>query len=415
MRGGIRPRDRIRVAHVLTVSMSIVFIRGQLGFMRRRGIDVHVITSPGPELTEIQNEPGVTAHAVPMTRAITPVRDAVSLFRLVRTLQRVRPTIVHAHTPKGGLLGMVAARLANVPVRVYHMRGLPLMGTTGLRRWLLTWSERVSCALADQVVCVSRSLRDVAIEEGLCRPDRIVVLANGSGQGVNAAGRFNPDRVGAETRHVARASLDIPSNVPVLGFVGRLVRDKGIVELFEAWRWLRDHWPDLHLLLVGPVESGDPVPARVLESLREDPRVRIAGPRRDMPAMYAAMDIVVLPSYREGFPNSPLEAAAMGLPVIATRIPGCVDAVVDGETGSLIPVRDAHALAAAVHRYLGDESLRRQHGRNGRERVLRDFRPETIWSEVYRVYADLLRRRGYVPLPAHGRMTGAKVHPRTSP
>lgn len=379
-----------RLIHVTTIPMSLIFLRGQVGYMKDRGFEVHALASPGVELDAFGESEGVTVHAVDMRRRVTPLRDVVALFRIVLVLRQVRPTIVHAHTPKAGLLAMIAAWLTRSPVRIYHMRGLPVLGATGLRKAMLRWTERVACHLAHRVICVSQSVRMEALRLELCAPDRIKVLAGGSGNGVDAGHRFNPAAVGIEARHGVRNRLGIPTDAIVIGFIGRIVRDKGIVELAEAWRQLRDDHPRLHLLLVGPFEPQDPVPAATEALLRSDPRVHLTGPDWDTPPLYAAMDIVALPSYREGLPNVPLEAAAMGLPVIASAVPGCVDAVRHGVTGILVPVRDATAVAAAARSYLGDPGLCRAHGRAGRVWVLGRFRQELIWESLLREYSKLL-------------------------
>ncbi|MBD0320537.1 MAG: glycosyltransferase family 4 protein, partial [Gemmatimonadetes bacterium] len=319
-----------RLVHVTTVPDSLAFFIGQVGWMKARGIEVHALSSPGPLLDEFGRREGIATHAVEMPRRISPGHDLGAVRRMVRALRGIRPHVVHSHTPKGGLLGMIAARAAGVPVRIYHIRGLPFMTATGRRRALLRWTEKVACGLAHQVLCVSHSIRQVAIDEGLCPPEKIRVLLGGSGNGVDATGRFSPERHGPETRRELRARLGIAPGAPVLGFVGRVVRDKGIVELAAAWAALREEYPDAHLLLVGPEEPRDPVPAATLDALRSDPRVHLTG-QADAGPWYAAMDLLVFPSHREGFPNVPLEAAAMGLPVVATRIPGCTDAVADGD------------------------------------------------------------------------------------
>ena len=381
--------------HVTTIGMTLGFLSGQVGYMRGKGFHVHAVSSPGPDLERFAEREGVPVEPVRMERRITPRADLVALVALVRIVRRLRPTVVHSHTPKGGLLGMLAAAVAGVPVRVYHMRGLPLMGATGFRRRLLWGTERVACALAHRVLCVSRSLRETALAEGLCPPDRIRVLAGGSGNGVDAERRFNPDRLPRDSREVERARLGIPSSAAVVGFVGRIVRDKGVVELAEAWRSLRTAFPEAHLLLVGPFEPQDPVPPETEAFLRGDPRVHLTGMDWNTPPLYGAMDVVALPTYREGFPNVPLEAAAMGLPVLATRIPGCIDAVEDGITGTLVAPRDATALAAALERYLADPALRRRHGEAGRERARREFRQEVIWETLHAEYLSLLAARGF--------------------
>jgi lipopolysaccharide/colanic/teichoic acid biosynthesis glycosyltransferase len=382
--------DGLTILHVTTIPMSLVFLRGQVGYMKARGLDVHAISSPGREQADFAESEGIDVSAVTMPRRITPFLDLVAVARIVRTIRRIRPTIVHAHTPKGGLLGMIAAAISGVPVRIYHMRGLPMMTAAGARRLLLSATEWLACRLAHRVICVSKSLREVAVSEGLCAPEKIAVLLGGSGNGVDAVGRFDPARLGEQARAHTRRRLGIPDDAVVAGFVGRLVRDKGIAELAEAWAAVRAQFPEAHLLLVGPYEPQDPVPTELSTALRQDPRVHHAGEDWNSPPLYAAMDVVVLPTYREGFPNVPLEAAAMGLPVVATRIPGCVDAVADGVTGTLVPVRDARALADALGTYLRDAALRRLHGENGRERVLREFRQERLWEALYAEYLRML-------------------------
>lgn len=388
-------RERLSVIHVTTVPMSLVFLRGQAEYMRRRGIDIQVVSSPGEDLHAFAAAEGVRATAVPMTRAITPLTDLRSLLRLWLLFLRERPAIVHSHTPKGGLLGTIAATAAGVPVRLYHMRGLPLMSAGGLKRRILTLTERVSCGLATEVLCVSHSLREAAIDLGLDHEQHLRVLAGGSGQGVDAGYRFDPQRTGHQSRARFREARGIRGDALVFAFVGRVVRDKGVHELCEAWQRVRAILPDAHLLVVGPFEEQDPVRPDVRRLLEEDPRVHLEGRVEDTPAVYAAADVVVLPTYREGFPNVPLEAAAMERPVIATAVPGCVDAVVDGVTGTLVPVRDAPALAAAMVSY-ADADLRERHGSNGRQRVLRSFSREAIWAALADTYRRHTSRAGDV-------------------
>jgi lipopolysaccharide/colanic/teichoic acid biosynthesis glycosyltransferase/glycosyltransferase involved in cell wall biosynthesis len=385
---------KVSLLHITTVPMSLTFLKGQVRFMEERGYRFHALCSPGPELDDFGRTYGVPVFGVEMPRQITPLRDLAAVGRIWRVIRRVRPRIVHAHTPKGGLLGMIAAALAGVPVRIYHMRGLPLVAATGPRRQLMRWTEVVACRLASRVFCVSPSLREVALAEALCAPEKITVLASGSGQGVDAEVRFHPERLGTHGRERTRQRLLIPTAATVVGFVGRLVRDKGIVDLAEAWRSLRSEYPAVHLLLVGPLEPQDPIPPEVIAGLRTDERVHMVGMDWNTPPLLAAMDLLVLPTYREGFPNVPLEAAAMRLPVVATRIAGCVDAVEDGVTGTLVAPRDARALGAAIRRYLEDPELRARHGDAGRERVLRLFRPERIREAIHAEYAALLRERG---------------------
>ena len=391
-----------RLVHVTTVPTSLAFLTGQVSYMKDRGFEVLAVSSAGEYADSFRATEGVPVHAIDMPRRITPVRDLVALSRMYRYLRRVRPHIVHAHTPKGGLLGTTAAWLARVPVRIYHIHGLPFMTATGVRRALLRLTEKVSCTLAHQVLCVSTSVRDVAVEEGLCSPRKIAVLGNGSVNGVDAVRQFNPERW-TSVRADTRMAHGIPEDALVMGFVGRIVRDKGITDLTESWQQLREQFGNLHLLLVGPFEPEDPLPDTVSEALRFDTRVHLTGPQRVPAPFYAAMDLVVLPTYREGFGIVAIEAAAMALPVVATHIPGCFEAVRDGVSGTLVPPRDPRALTEAIREYLLRPELRHRHGWAGRNRVRRDFTQETIWDALYREYIRLLRERR-LPVPPRRRV-----------
>ena len=404
-----RMTDRRPVlVHVTTVPQTLYFLLGQIGYMKSRGYRVVAVSSPGPELDRVARSEGVEVHAVEMPRRITPLGDLLALFRLVLLFRRLRPDVVHAHTPKGGLLGMLAAFLSGVPGRVYTLHGLPLETAAGAKRTLLRLCERLSCMLARRVTAVSGSLRSRAAALGVCRAARMRVLAAGTVNGVDAERRFSPVRVSRIEVARARRSLSIPSELRVLGFVGRVVRDKGVEDLLAAWSVLREEFPDLHLVVVGPLEAQDPVSAEASRVLRSDPRIRLAGYVESMPATYGVMDVVVLPTLREGFPQVPLEAAAMERPVVATAVTGCVDAVVHGETGTLVPPRDPEALARALRAYLLDPELRRRHGKAGRERVLREFRPERLWLHTAWEYDALLgdrrpRRGVRAPRPRRAR------------
>jgi glycosyltransferase involved in cell wall biosynthesis len=391
------------LTHVTTVADSLDFFRGQVEYMKARGFVVRAMTSPGPDLARFARELDLEIDGVPMARKITPVADVVAIAAMRCLLRRHQPAIVHAHTPKGGLLGLAAACAAGTPVRIYHMRGLPFTTATGWTRSLLRRTERLSCRLAHQVFAVSESVRAHAVAAHLCEPSKIRVLGRGSGNGVDAARRFDPHAVGAHGRRATRGRLGIPDDALVVGFVGRIVRDKGVDDLVQAWRAIRASHPAAHLLVIGPFEPRDAVARDTELALRGDPRVHVVGTVLDMPPWYAAMDVVVLPTHREGFPNVVLEAAAMRLPVVATRVTGCVDAVEDGRTGVLVPPCDAAALARGILTYLASPTLRRDHGSAGRARVLVDFRPEGIWHALYLEYRRLLEQAGLagdgVPAP----------------
>src|SRR5439155_1153358 len=251
----------------------------------------------------------------------------------------LRPTVTNVGTPKAGLLGGMAAWLNRVPCRFYTLHGLRFETTNGLRRRLLIYAERLACRFAHRVVCVSQSVREKAIASRLTSPERAVLLASGSCNGVDFS-RFAPtlDTIARATE--LRSRLRIPPQAPVAIFVGRLTCDKGIPELMKAFVRLCDQFPHLRLLLVGCFEDGDPLPVEIRRSLETHPRVILTGAVQDTAPYYALADLVVLPSHREGLPLVVLEGQAAGKPVIGALATGIVDVVADGENGILFPVGD---------------------------------------------------------------------------
>lgn len=382
-----RPR---RVVHVLTVADSLIFIDELVRRSRARGFDVAVVTSPDARLGAFGHRLGVETFALEMPRRMTPLGDLGALSALHRLLERLQPVIVHAHTPKGGLLGTLAAQAAGVPVRLYHMRGLPFVTQRGLVRAVLTTTERVSCGAATRVLCQSPSLRQTALSHAIAPAGKCDVILGGS-NGIDCDGRFLLGRH-AEAGRQLRASLDIPAEALVIAFVGRLVRDKGVPELVEAFARIAARRADTWLLLAGPWEERDALDDEVRGRIVGHSRIRTLGFVAEPAPVYAAADIVALPSHREGFPNVPLEAASMERPVVSTLTDGCVDAVDDGVTGLLTPVGDADALEAALLRYLDAPELRRSHGRAGRARVEASFRRDRIAEATVDVYERELAR-----------------------
>ncbi len=374
-----------RLVHVLTVADSLVFIDTVVRRATERGFEVTVITSPDERLEAFGRRLGVRTVPLEMPRRVSPLRDGLALSALHRQLVRLQPDVVHAGTPKGGLLGMLAARACEVPVRLYQMRGLAYVTARGPLRTVLQATERLSCGAATRIICQSRSLHAQALSEGLVSPARSEVVLEGS-NGVDALGRFEPTQH-REAGRALRRRFGIGDDEVVFGFVGRLVRDKGVPELMEAFERLCGlPGPKPRLLIAGPFEPRDPVSADVKARLEQHPQVHLLGAVSEAAPVYAASDVVVLPSHREGFPNVPLEAAAMGLPVITTRVPGCVDAVVEGVTGTLVGVDDPAALCAAMDRLRSDLGLRARLGEAGLLRARASFSRERVADAMVDLY-----------------------------
>ena len=363
------------------------FFRGQLEFMKIQGFDVALICSPGEGAKSFKDWP-VRYYPVSIQRRISPLADIVSIWRIVRVLRFIRPDIVHVHTSKAGLLGMIASWIAAVRVRVFTIHGFRWVTKEGMSRRVIKVSNRVTCLSADKVFCVSKSNLEIGVNNNICSLDKVKVVCEGSINGVDAIGRFNPEK--EQNSPAIRKGLGIPENSFVFGFVGRIVRDKGIEELAAAWRSIRRDFSDTHLMLVGKAESGDPVSDETLEFFEKDEHVHFTGFRPEVAPYYGAMDAFVLPSHREGFPVTPLEASAIGLPVIASNILGCVDAVVNNKTGILVAPGSTVELEEAMRTFLNDRKMAERLGRKGRKFVLENFQPKPIWQELAAEYRAFL-------------------------
>ena len=392
----------MRLLHVVSSPLAVrVMLAGQLRFLRESGFDVTVVSSPGKDLREVAVTDEVASAAVVIDRDIAPCRDLAALWRLWRLMRKLRPIIAHVGTPKAGLLGGLAAWLAGVPCRVYTLHGLRFETIAGPKRKLLILCEWVACALAHRVVCVSGSLRRRAIDLGLVGAEKAIVLASGSANGVDLS-RFPPTPARLALATGKRRELGIPDGAPVVGFVGRLTRDKGIVELAEAYSELKTSVPTLRLLLVGCFEQGDPLPRSVRRAIEEDSQIVCTSFVGDTSVHYHIMDVLALPSYREGFPTVALEAAAAEKPIVAAAVTGTLDAVVNGSTGVLVPAGNWRALAKALASLLEDGARAAAMGHAGRERVEKEFSSVLVWSALLGCYRELISAREVRTLPARG-------------
>ena len=372
-------RANVLVYGVTVTTTASVLLRGQLGWMRERGWDVHVVASPSPEHDKIAEREGVTFHALPMNRSISVADDLKALIAWIRLLRRLRPEVTNVSTPKAGLLGAVASWLLRVPRRVYLVRGLRLESETGWRRRVLTMMERVTIALSTDVLVVSDSLRDELQKLGVAGKTELKMIGAGSSNGVQAD--QIRENVESNKRSDQRAALGVRQDSDlVVVFIGRLTPDKGINDLAKAFQ--SDQLASCTLVTLGDVED-----VSVKEGLAKLGKRWIALDwSDDIVPVLSASDVLCLPTYREGMPNVALEAAAAGLPVVTTYATGARDSVIDDETGILVPVRDPDALAAALARLAKDPLLRARMGKAGQARVLAEFRPELIWEGLDKVY-----------------------------
>jgi glycosyltransferase involved in cell wall biosynthesis len=371
----------------ITHPQTCLTLTGRLHALREAGFRVTLISSPGELLYQTASREGVEAIGVPIEREIAPLSDLVSLLRLWWTLLRLRPDLAEFSTPKAGLLGNIASWLAGVPARVYMLRGLKLETSKGRKRTILLAAERVSARFAQVVLCNSESVRSEAVALGIAPADKIYLLGEGSSNGVDVH-RFS------KGPGDARGRLGIPHEAPVVGFVGRLTEDKGIPELIEAFDAILRGQPEARLLLVGWFDAGeDALSANVRAIIASHPRIVCTGFVADTAPYYRAMDVMVLPTWREGFPNVVLEAAATGIPVITTLCTGSRDSVVPEVTGLLIPPGYPQAISEAVLKLLSEPARRRNMGKAARAWVCTHYADERVLRLAVSFYKSMLKPR----------------------
>lgn len=383
----------VSVAHVTTIVDSLdALLLNQLRAIRAAGYSVTGISRAGEASTKLEAA-GIRHLPAPFVRSsgLTPGSDLRLVAALVQMFRREKFTIVHTHTAKADLYASVAARIAGVPIVVTTLHGFyfhDLMPP--MTRRFYAALARVGMTAADRVLSQNPEDIETAIRERICPASKIEYLGNG----IDIV-RFDRARVTAETRAAYRESLGIPATSLVIGVVARMVAEKGILELLEAAARLRARFPGLRVLLVGPFDlaKADAITRDTADRYGVGDLCVFTGHRTDLPELYAVMDVFALPSHREGFPRTPMEASAMSVPVVATNIRGCRSAVVDGSTGLLVRLGDAGELAEALARLLADENLRREMGQAGRRVAVEQFDERRVFAKVLSAYDDLRARR----------------------
>jgi glycosyltransferase involved in cell wall biosynthesis len=388
-----RTSQRPHIVVGISASQSCLILGGRLRTLREAGFRVTLISSPGEMLTRTAAEEGVESIAIPMRREMAPVADLLSLLRLCWLLWRLKPQLTEFSTPKAGLLGSVAAMLCGVPTRVYLLRGLKLETSTGVKRRILLAAECLASACSHAVLCNSESLRNQALALRVAPEAKLRLLGSGSSNGVDVE-RFSPGP------GILRTRLSLPPDALVVGFVGRLTRDKGMPELVEAFDAILADKPQAHLLLVGWFDASEDALGHALRSrIKNHPRIHMTGYVADTAPYYRAMDVMVLPTWREGFPNVILEAAASGIPVVTTLCTGSRDAVVPEVTGLLIPPGYPVAISEAVLQLLGNPERRCRMGEAARAWVLENYVKGTVLGLTVLYYKSLLDRNLPIRVP----------------
>jgi glycosyltransferase involved in cell wall biosynthesis len=368
-----------------------VLLRGQMRYMKKAGFEVIMVSADGKELEDVIQYEECPHHLVPMTRMITPVADIRSLWKLYRFLKKEKPDIVHSHTPKAGLIAMLAAKFAGVKIRIHTIAGLRFMTATGFTRKLLIWMEKVTARAATHVWPNSMSLLKYVQENKLVRAGKLEVIGKGSSNGIDLT-RFSKTALSGDGLQKAKQAIAYDSSLTYILSVGRIVKDKGISELAQAFSSLYKENDKLRLVLVGTFEEKlDPLDGDVMQLVKTHPGIILAGWHDEVEYFMSIADILVHASYREGFPNVVLQAGAMECPIVCSRIEGNIDIVDEDSNGVIFTSKDGDDLYRKLKQALAEPAAMRQRATLLRKKIEENFDRIFVQEQLRQKYELLLR------------------------
>lgn len=374
-----------KIIRVCTVSNSISFVAGMIPDLTKE-YDVCVLSSPGEYWNCLERYGNsIKRLEVTMERHISPIRDLKSLFGLIRVFRKEKPTMVHSMTPKAGLLSMMAAWFCRVPVRVHTFTGLVFPTATGLTQKILILTDRITCACATHIVPEGEGVKNDLINYRITKKP-LKVLGHGNVRGIDLA-HYNPElpEVQADAAKIRKPGIF------TFIFVGRLVRDKGINELVEAFERLNKEIPAIRLILVGRQEPKlDPLKPETIAKIDNNKNIEAVGQQSDVRPWLAASDAFVFPSYREGFPNVVIEAGAMGLPSIVTNINGSREIVINNKNGIIVPPHDTEDLGNAMRDFVTSKKQIEKLSSNARIMIASRFEQAYVHQCLKNYYKEIL-------------------------
>ena len=351
--------------------------------------EVIAVSSGGEQLELVKSRQGVRVYPIKMSRKITPLKDFIALIKLVVFLRKEKPFIVHTHTPKAGTLGIIAALIARVPHRLHTVAGMPLLEAAGMKRILLDMVEKITYLCATQVYPNSHGLKKIILENNYTNPSKIDVILNGSSNGINTW-EFSASAINSDNILALQKTLELADSNFIFCYIGRMVKDKGVNELVEAFVEFYSENKHSSLILVGPFENDlDPLLPSAIQAINTHPGIRFVGLKNDVRPYLSICDVVVFPSYREGFPNVVMQAGAMGKPCIVTDINGCNEIIIDGINGLIIPPKKTSAILAAMRQMIIKPEMRLRMQNNARHMIVSRYEQMDVWKALLTKYQEL--------------------------
>lgn len=378
-----------KLIRVTTVPLSLdKLLEGQLSYMRNH-YEVTAISSDQKYLEHCALKENVDYYHLEMSRKITPIKDLISLVKFTKYLIKTKPLIVHSHTPKAGIIAMLSAKIANVPLRLHTVGGLPLMESVGMKQKILIFVEKLTYSCATNVYSNSVGLYNFILENNFINKNKIKILANGSTNGINTS-YFTNDIISEQNKSELKENLGISKNDFVFVFVGRLVGDKGINELVQAFKRLQLYNSNVKLLLVGHEENLlDPLFEATLVEIKSNQNIISVGYQNDIRPYLSISNCLVLPSYREGFPNVVMQAGSMGLPSIVTNINGCNEIIIDNINGLLVEVKNSYSIEKAMNNLCNDPLLYNKLKSSSRALITSRYEQKKVWNNILEEYKQL--------------------------
>ena len=382
-----------KLIRITTVPMSFKYLlKGQMNFMSKNGFNVTMISSDGQELNDVIENEKCGHIIIPLTRKITILKDLKATYNLYKLIRKEKPDIVHTHTPKAGIIGMLASYFARVPIRLHTVAGLPLMEATGFKRIILNFVEKVTYKCSTKVYPNSYGLKKIILKHRFTSENKLKVIGNGSSNGIDTS-YFDPELFSIEENAVLKTNLGIKKTDFVFIFVGRIVSDKGINELVEAFDKISLVEENIKLLLVGPFEDElDPLQKKAKLLINNNDKIILVGYQNDVRPYFSISNCLVFPSYREGFPNVVMQAGAMKLPSIVSDINGCNEIIENNINGLVIKLKCVDAIYDAMIKITSDKSLFNKLRLNSRDSIKMKYEREVYWSLLLKEYKSLINK-----------------------
>ncbi|WP_439151239.1 glycosyltransferase family 4 protein [Winogradskyella sp.] len=378
-----------KIMRITTVPASLgILLKGQLKYMNNH-YEILGVSSSGTHLKDVEQNEGINTQVVEMTRTISPFKDLKSLYKLYKLIKKEKPFLVHTHTPKAGTLGMIAARLARVPNRLHTIAGLPLLEAKGAKRTLLNIVEKITYANATLILPNSFGLFEIVKENKFTKDNKLKVIGKGSSNGIDTE-HFKKSNISKNQQNELKRSLNISDTDFVFTFVGRLVTDKGINELIDAFSLINETNQNIKLLLVGTLETElDPLKDITLSSIESNKNIISVGWQTDVRPYFSISNALVFPSYREGFPNVVMQACAMEIASIVTDINGCNEIITNDKNGIIIQPKSTEDIINAMEFLLNNPEKTKAYANAARSNILKNYNRELIWSELLKLYKSL--------------------------